>query len=212
MKDKKEQVIQWTFPYWGPLLFKSKIPLNKIKYFLKKAVNKQRYNTKLAGHIQKEFVYPAEILQKELYPYFKAYLVAATKFYDKQELKNHVLSINQVAWINYMKAGEFNPPHFHTGGDLSFVVYLQIPKALEREHKAYKGTACGPGGIEFINETQRDRGYNVNSVTYFPEAGDMFIFPANLYHCVYPFQCKGERISISANLKWLENPPMEHRT
>jgi hypothetical protein len=38
-------------------------------------------------------------------------------------------------------------------------------------------------------------------VSFTPNVGDFFIFPAWLKHYVIPFQCEGERISISANLK-----------
>ena len=34
-----------------------------------------------------------------------------------------------------------------------------------------------------------------------PEAGDFFIFPGTLYHCVYPFYGSGERRSFSMNFQ-----------
>ena len=43
--------------------------------------------------------------------------------------------------------------------------------------------------------------YNINRHTFLPEAGDFFIFPASLHHSVNHFQSKGERISVSGNLK-----------
>jgi len=33
-----------------------------------------------------------------------------------------------------------------------------------------------------------------------PKVGDFFIFPADLYHTVYPFQSDGERRSFSMNI------------
>ena len=200
MKDKKKQIIQWTFPYWGPYLFKKQLTKQEIKHLLKNAINKEDHSKNLAGHIKKEFVYPEEILQKTLNRYFRAYLDAASRYYNQADINNSSIGIKGKAWINYMEAGEFNPPHFHTGGDLSFVIYLQIPKALEKEHKAYKGTSCGPGGVVFINEPHRP--FSVTSTSYFPKVGDLFIFPSNLHHWVYPFKSKGERISISANTIW----------
>ena len=39
------------------------------------------------------------------------------------------------------------------------------------------------------------------SHSFFPEEGDMFIFPAWLKHWVYPFKSDCERISVSGNVK-----------
>jgi len=33
-----------------------------------------------------------------------------------------------------------------------------------------------------------------------PQAGDFFIFPADMYHTVYPFRSDGERRSFSMNI------------
>ena len=51
-------------------------------------------------------------------------------------------------WVNYMKEGEFNPPHVHIG-DLSCVLYLQIPKDMNK-NKNYVATSEAPGSIQFI--------------------------------------------------------------
>ena len=42
-----------------------------------------------------------------------------------------------------MKAGDFNPLHTH-GGDYSFVVFLDVPKQLEKEQEEFKGTSAKP--------------------------------------------------------------------
>ena len=39
-----------------------------------------------------------------------------------------------------MKAGDFNPLHTH-GGDYSFVLFLDVPKQLEKEQEDFKGTS-----------------------------------------------------------------------
>tara|TARA_B100000085_G_C18181637_1_gene365821 strand:- start:76 stop:543 length:468 start_codon:yes stop_codon:yes gene_type:complete len=100
-------------------------------------------------------------------------------------------------WINYQKANEFNPPHDHDG-KLSFVTYLQIPKELKKENQEYKGKSCGPGGIQFIyGNGPRDC---ITYMSFFPEEGDMFIFPAWLKHWVAPFKSDCTRISVSGNV------------
>ena len=105
------------------------------------------------------------------------------------------------SWINYMKAGDFNPPHNHDG-ILSFVLFLQIPDELKKEHKEFKGTSIGPGGIEFrINVVKKQGHFSIDNHSFFPSEGEIFIFPAHLEHWVYPFKSKVTRISVSGNLK-----------
>ena len=193
-----EQKINWTFPYWGAFLFKSKISEESLKKILKKSNKKVRYNKNLAGHIDEEFVFPTDVLSKYLTPYFEAYTLGASKFYSEKTFKNKYIEMTGKASVNYMKAGEFNPPHHHTD-DFSFVLYLKIPKALKKEHEKHDGTSTGPGGIEF--QLGDDRPFTNSSSYFFPKEGDIFIFPANLKHFVYPFKSKGDRISISANLR-----------
>ena len=60
-------------------------------------------------------------------------------------------------WINYQKQNDFNPPHDHDG-KLSFVIYLQIPKELKKEHEEYVAAIGGKGGLgntRFKSSTNR---------------------------------------------------------
>ena len=41
-------------------------------------------------------------------------------------------------WINFMKKGEFNPVHDHSG-NISFVIYTSVPKEILMENKNFKG-------------------------------------------------------------------------
>ena len=46
-----------------------------------------------------------------------------------------------------MKHGDFNPVHTH-GGDYSFVIFLDVPKQLEKEANEFEGTSAK---LLFIN-------------------------------------------------------------
>ena len=99
-------------------------------------------------------------------------------------------------WINHQKPNEFNPPHDHDGA-LSFVIYLDIPEALKKEHAEYKGKSCGPGGIQFIyGNGPRDA---ITYMSFMPEEKDMYIFPAWLKHWVEPYNSDCTRVSVSGN-------------
>ena len=102
-------------------------------------------------------------------------------------------------WINYQKANEYNPPHKHTG-DLSFVIYLQVPDEIERENDltAHEHKNEGAGMILF--DYGMEMPLSINRIAHMPRTGDAFIFPAWLVHHVYAFKSDVERISVSGNI------------
>jgi len=201
MKDKnnKENIIKYKFPYWGPFLFQAEVPKIITDKLLKYSTKKQGHQKYLAAHIKESFLYPKHIFMHYLKPYLNAYSSAASTYYNYKTIKFKNIDVVGSPWINYMKAGEFNPLHNHTSGQFSMVIYLKIPEALKKENKKYIGNSIGPGAIEFkYGET---RFLTITGKHLFPEVGSFFMFPANLDHWVAPFKARGERISISANLQ-----------
>jgi uncharacterized protein (TIGR02466 family) len=156
------------------------------------------YRSHLAGHLSEEYKITHE---KEIFEWLKKYFEAYVTGYQKWkqgENKSSTLKLTSL-WINYMKAGDFNPPHNH-GGDLSFVIYPDMPEKIIKENKAFKGRDPreGPGVISWIYGERNNQCINV--VNRLPETGDIFIFPATLNHWVFPFKSKVERISVSGNI------------
>ena len=194
-----QQIMVTTFN-WGPCVIKLKITDEFKKLLLKEGKkNKLDFTNRLAGILDKETGYSDEsknkivpTLSQYLGVYDQAFQKYVNKPYDKKP--EYILSS---LWINYQKANEFNPPHDHDG-KLSFVTYLSIPEELKKENQAYKGKSCGPGGIQFIyGNGPRDC---ITYMSFFPEEGDMFIFPAWLKHWVAPFKSDCTRISVSGNI------------
>ena len=185
---------------WGPCVVKMKI-MDEFKklLFTEGAKNTKDFTTRLAGIIEKETGYSEEAKQKVV-PHLSNYLGVYDQMFERFLNKPYVKKPEYVLsalWINYQKANEYNPPHDHDG-KLSFVTYLQIPDELKKEHEAYKGLSCGPGGIQFVyGDGPREC---VTYQSFFPEEGDMFIFPAWLKHWVAPFKSNCVRISVSGNV------------
>ena len=184
---------------WGPCVVKLKIKDEFKKLLLDEAKNNtQDYRGKLAGILDHETGYNAES-KKKILPMLSSYLGVYDQAYQRyvnkpyDRMPEYLLS---ALWINHQKPNEFNPPHDHDGA-LSFVIYLDIPEELKKEHAEYKGKSCGPGGIQFIyGNGPRDA---ITYMSFMPEEGDMYIFPAWLKHWVAPYKSDCTRVSVSGN-------------
>ena len=184
---------------WGPCVIKLKIKDEFKKLLLDEAKSStEDYRDKLAGILDHETGYGSES-KKKILPMLSQYLGVYDQAYQRyvnkpyEKMPEYVLSS---LWINHQKPNEFNPPHDHDGA-LSFVIYLDIPEALKKEHAEYKGKSCGPGGIQFIyGNGPRDA---ITYMSFMPEEKDMYIFPAWLKHWVAPYKSDCTRVSVSGN-------------
>ena len=184
----------YNFYYWGPLLFKIKMQQGDLKKCVDLCSKKSSdvYET-LAGVIKHQHYISPTHYSKIINPYLDPFHQAYRNWYGKTITQVNIRS----SWVNFMRAGEFNPPHTHLNCDLSSVLFIQIPEGLKEEHQKFTGTGGGPGTLSFTyGEFQP---HNISTRVFFPEEGDLFIFPATLTHFVAPFLSKGERISLSAN-------------
>ena len=194
--------IKTTYVHWGPYVMKTSLTkhiINKLKTEGKKA--KESYSHKLAGHLDQQYLYPADV-QRWFYdnmtPYIRAYRDGHCKYHNLENLKVELNADD--LWVNYMKAGDFNPKHTH-GGDYYFVLFLDVPKALEKEAKEFKGSGAKPGSLLFEFTQQAKPRYATTGHSVMPETGDFYMFPAMLQHWVCPFKSKVTRISVSGNMR-----------
>ena len=160
-------MIDYQFPYWGPFVLETHINRELTDLLLTKGKEaKIDARKKLAGKLDKEFYYEnyEDWFIPKFTPYMDMYVEgllqhqpsALTRLYGKetfwfprgdQDEKDWMLDD---LWINFQQANEYNPPHNHSG-DLSFVVYLQVPEELIKEHNETKDEHNneGPGAICF---------------------------------------------------------------
>ena len=190
---------------FGPAFCKTKVSNETITYMMEEGLKcKEKSNTTLAGHIDKEYKYPIETWQKWL-DEFKKPFWGYTKFLSENfTVKSAPIEPQPKftlgsMWINFMRPGDFNPLHRHTG-DFSFVCYLDVPKAIAHEVSQFEGNHSGPGTIEFIFGQVGKGDIALTNHWFLPERGDLFIFPACLSHTVAPFKSNVERVSISGNI------------
>ena len=159
------------------------------------------YRDKLAGHLDTENLYEQKDIEwftKKFTPYLTNYVNSYNSFIEQKETKSDYLKISKL-WINFMKAGDFNPPHIHSG-ELSFVIYLKVPFEIKLENDKSIVNDFGPGSVVFnYGETQD---YVLSERAFMPNEGDAFIFNSKLRHHVSPFKSNVERISVSGNISW----------
>ena len=150
------------------------------------------FNDNLAGKIKKEHRVD-EALPESIKRYFEA------RFNDYlMEVKVMRFAHPSSAWINEMVEHEYNPFHHHTGKTeigLTSVLCLKKPDdygiEIAREDDPANGRLelAGNGGGMF--------GYNQHKVDL--EVGDLYVFPYDIKHGVYPFTGKGVRRTLSYN-------------
>ncbi len=132
---------------------------------------------------------------------------------EEQKLSNYTLEVAKeldylytpdlkmgTSWVNFQKKYEFNPVHMHDG-KMSYVIWMKIPYSYEEEAKrapAINTSHSVAGCFEFI---YTDMLGQIAKMTYTAQEGTLVVFPAALFHVVYPFYTSNEeRISISGNI------------
>ncbi len=159
------------------------------------------YTKSLAGHLKNEFKFSENDMiwfTRETSEIFNNYInyIISNSIHESRKNKIHGYKLHSL-WINFMKKGDFNPIHTHSG-DISFVIYLSVPDEIILEENNFQGLGAGPGSIGFF--------YGEESISYksqhhfIPQTGDMYLFPSNLRHYVPPFKADVTRISVSGNI------------
>ena len=169
--------------------------LKRLSSFVKRT-KKKDYRKNLAGLLKQEYSIDKNKVFSVLSPYFNSYIKASVEHYQiKVDAKEVIL---ESAWVNYMTKFEINPLHVHTE-DLSFVLFLEVPKNLLEEVNKTVSHNSKPGSVNFINELKNNN-FHIIEHSFMPTVGDLFIFPSTLHHYVNSFKSDGERISVSGNL------------
>ena len=200
----------FNFVFLGQSVLKYQVPLDvyniinhiyETKYPQLKPANKQ-----LVGKIEKEHSLffngedspkmtkhnhlPANVLnwfeQK-----FKHYL-------NWNKIKEYNLHLNSI-WVNTMFEHEYNPVHVHQGSlftGLSSVMILKLPESYGIEYSA--ADVPQNGKLQILGSSSGHFAH----IDYQPniKERDLYIFPYDMRHCVYPFNGPGYRRTLAANM------------
>ena len=185
----------------GTIICRFKVPLEVIDEINKDYDNAKdlpAHNQNLAGKIADEFKV-TDILSENTRALFttcfRQYLQTIKKPFWHVSLEN--------AWINDMKANEYNPFHFHTSPmtdlGLSSVLVLKRPETYGKEYS--REDTPSNGNLEF-NGGQQDP-LSISQLRVDAKVGQLYIFPYTLLHGVYPFNSTDEirrTMSFNCNL------------
>ena len=140
------------------------------------------HNDNLAGKIQEEKKIN-EILTPSMNNTFKWCFEEYLKIIGKP---NWNLDLD-IAWINEMKSGEYNPIHYHTSTNsevgLSSVLMLKRPDWYGVE--ASREEAPANGWLVFSGGDQAP--LSMSQARVDAQVGEFYVFPYTLLHGVYPF-------------------------
>jgi hypothetical protein len=131
-----------------------------------------------------------EYVQSSLLLHVKEYIGT-----DQMTLRNQ--------WINEQAHDGFVPLHKHSG-NLSYVIYLKVPKYLLNYYgKRMTSIQYAEGAIDFIYGHKTS--LFPDDLTLYPEEGMILMFPSELRHYVFPFKDKeSKRVSISGNFDFIK--------
>jgi hypothetical protein len=201
IKDTDSPTVQYGLFTWGPCCMHIRISEEFHKKLLDEAlksrVKEQDYTDKLAGILKEEYEYKDKsMFVPEIAQILGVYDEAFQKWKnEKYGIKPHYVLTS--LWVNFMKKHEYNPPHDHAD-QLSFVIFLDVPKEIKEEAKAFKGQSGGPGSLSFVYGEGNRQAITYQSII--PQNRDMFVFPSWLKHYVAPFYSDVTRISVSGNV------------
>ena len=195
MSQEHQMKISNIKPF-GPLIMKVELSTN----ILEKMVDitdkillsndKVHWGNHLAGKIDNEYLISNNILREEnLYNFFSdlvsRYIISCSQHKKFNEQIVFYIVVPKIAKNRAVRT-------------VSMVMYLKVPKFKKRHIRGK--TKDEDGSIAFINNSTASS-LEVGALTFKPEVGDLYIFPASLFHTVYPFIGEGERRSVSLNAR-----------
>ena len=190
---------------FGPRILKTTIPsemltlLNMSCDALLESDQREEQNISkdLVGHVQEELAHDLEQS-----PALGTMLFTLTKGLYEHCVPDQSEDIEKLivhkSWFVRAFENDYNPTHMHTTGSYSCVLYLKVPEPISDTNNRYVDKKATEGYLDFIYGTSLV--CCPGNVCVQPKAGDLYIFPAYLFHTAYPFYGEGERRSFSANM------------
>ena len=226
-EQQKKIKVEFIQP-WTNLVCKIKLPdeiyVELQKLYDESLKSNKSFGRQLVGQINEEPEVTSELQEK--FATFRQFCLYTVEQYVRNAMmqtlvgdnneskiaeftKEEILTRITTMWFVNQKPGEYNPVHVHTNCKVSSVMYLKKPSRQIKDRKEhYKSD----GMITFINNTGTDLNFCNSQVSFNPEPGTMFIFPALQHHMVWPYRSEDpndSRISLSFNADFTTKSKLE---
>ena len=208
ISEPKEHAVPIQIVTLGSMIIKMPMPMGMIvdinKIYDENILEMKPLNDGLAGKIKDEHKI-SDHLTDELKGIFKQ----AFEFYMTSIQKADQYEVEpDRAWVNEMKAHEYNPFHYHTGMKsevgLSSVLVLKKPDTYGEE--ITRKDSPHNGHLEFLGNDSSP--IAVNQFRLDAQVGDFFMFPYTTLHGVYPFWGTDQaRRTLSYNCDLIRKKP-----
>ena len=170
----------------GSMVLKFTLPMQIIdkinKSYDKRLSELPAHNTELAGKIAEE-----KLVDELMTDDMKGLFAGCFQQYLKSIQKPWWGVSLSTAWINEMRANEYNPFHYHTSKitdlGLSSVLVLKTPDTYGEEFSNPDDPSNGY--LEFTGGNQDPLG--VSQFRTNAQVGEFYVFPYTMLHGVYPF-------------------------
>ena len=129
---------------------------------------------------------------------------ACQRIAESQHFKPNRILDHQ-AWLNISPPGAFNKLHYHANCHFSGVYYVSL-KAPECGSIYFRDPRVASRMFTCPITQQTD--FTAEEVRMRPEEGRMYIFPGWLEHGVEPNQSTEDRVSISFNVRAIQQAPL----
>ena len=203
---------------FGPAIFGMQLPENVFQNCVKLAddvwARKDRidWSHELVGHLKHQYYVPhSELKEYGLYDYFmQCFYWYILKGSTKSEERKKYLQIDLEAfWINYQEEREYNPLHNHGQASISGAIHLKEPEYEYSEDRKHGSD----GVLTIVNHSPIMHDLDMYSMSVKPTPRGMYLWPAPLLHQVFPFEGKGQRISMAYNAVhyFNDNPENRHK-
>ena len=193
--------------YWGPYILYQHLDksfCDKLLVEGEKLTQKDDWSKNLVGQLNKQLAYKVEPwISNGVVPYVNMWVDGWNHFSGMQFNPNKA-SLKGI-WINFQNPGDYNPEHTHGGADLSFVMYLKVPKSIRASYDKHasspKNRDCPPGAINFrYGEYNK---FSVSGRSLCPKENTIYMFPSYVRHQVAAFFDEGVRVSVAGNVLFL---------
>ena len=208
MNQKNEQQYNIDFNIYrpfGPSVLHANLPqilvdaINTVSNDIlddEKKRKEKDYSQNLAGNVKYEIQFPMDKL-----PAFGDTLTKLVSGYvdnvlTEKERPKGDYELGYKTWVVSQYAGDFNPVHIHDA-NLSGVMFLKMPEKYEEEYRREDHHPT-VGCLEFLGSMPGH--FSKHSYLVKPVIGDVYLFPSQLAHQVYPFRSEGERRSLAFNV------------